>query len=507
MSKNPLEVSPVWCNNKIITYDFCLEAYECLSGTTSPMPTLYNGKVYYTIPTSPQTFLWWSSNLNKWVFSVTLGTPNNITLDYTGDYPYTSTVKWDGDFDDSSYFRTCDCTCFTKPTYNGNQFLPINECGVITIYPMNINCIPIPPSKVGGNGSLSLQIAGGTPPYSVRLLNTTGNVILSNSTLILIPNLQPGTYFVEITDNFGDFQQVINCTIVAPPPPTPTPTPLPPIPSYPEYLFCMNITFMGGDRKTYSYQFIFTIYSFTSINNIITPIFISNTGNEFVSWDSNNWSLSALTSSQLSTSLGVQSTVNWNIVNTRQFQSPFDYSDMPFGSWQLIINQPIGSPIINSTGSNCPIPILVFWINESWWQYYGSNIPSQYRGTTCGGDNETPYFRWMVQNLGGLTVTKYDILCTNNGNTYFDVTDISSGQTGVSDTIPWITSPTPPIINPTTGSGTANSQGWKGPCLPSLADPNFTVTLTATLSDATTLTASINFIYCQNILNGICQIN
>jgi hypothetical protein len=68
MSKGLLELSPTWCNNKIITYDFCLEAYDCLSGTTSPMPTLYNSKVYYTIPTSPTTYLWWSINLNKWVF-------------------------------------------------------------------------------------------------------------------------------------------------------------------------------------------------------------------------------------------------------------------------------------------------------------------------------------------------------------------------------------------------------------------------------------------------------
>jgi hypothetical protein len=512
MSKGLLELSPTWCNNKIITYDFCLDAYDCLSGTTSPMPTLYNSKVYYEISaTTPTTYLWWSSNLNKWVFSVTLGTPSNITLDYTGDYPYTSTVKWDGDFVDSSYFRTCDCTCFTKPNYSDNNFLPINECGVITIYPMGISCTPIPPSKVGGTGSLSLLITGGTPPYSIRLLNSTGNStygVISSSNVFNIPNLLPGTYFVEVTDNFGDFQQVINCSITTTTTSTTTTTTLPQTPSYPEYSFCMQVNLINQVRQSQGFAISFVIYSFISINNIITPIFISNTGYEFVSWDYTNnlWSLSALTSSQFSSSLGVQTPTNWKIIN----QTPIPFingSNLPLGSWSLIptpFNTYSGT--ISAVPAVCKAPTLVFWINESWWQYYGANIPSQYRGSSCGGNNKTPYFRWMVQNLGGLTVTKYDILCTNNANTYFDVTDINSGQTGVSDTIPWITSPTPPIINPTTGSGTANSQGWKGACLSSFVNPNFTVTLTATLSNTTTLTASINFIYCQTVTNGICGI-
>lgn len=506
MSKVSLEVSPVWCNNKIITYDFCLTPYACLSGTTSPMPTLYNGKVYYTIPTSPQTFLWWSINVNKWIFSEVLGTVGSITLDYQGDYPYDRGTKWDGNFG-TGYFRTCDCTCFTKPNYTGNQFLPINECGIITIHPMVVNCISSSPIKVGGNGSISVQIAGGTPPYSIRLLNTTGNVIISNSNLILIPNLQPGTYFIEITDNFGDFQQVINCTIIAPPPPpTPTPTPLP-IPSYQEFTFCLSIRVSSAERVTIGYNLTFSLYSFNYINNIVTPIYISITGEEFVSWDYTNnlWSLSATSLSQLTTQLGPQTPSTWKMTNLTPLL-PFPTITVPTGVWSLFNTVPTYTGPIGATRGICVKQlVLLFWIEEGWWQYYGSNIPNQYRGSSCGGNNKTPHFRWSIQNLGNYIVTDYEMLCTHDGtgDVYWDITNINPTQYQVSDTIPW---QSPAVTGSTVNNSLRNNRGWQGPCLPSLSNPNFTVTLTANISGGIQLIAKINFTYCQTIPTGLCII-
>lgn len=504
-------------NIKIITYDFCLTPYNCLSGTTSPMPTLYNSKVYYSIPTSPTTYIWWSSNLNKWVFSETLGTPSNITLNYTGDYPYTSGVKWDGNFVGSEYFKTCDCTCFEKPNYSGNNFLPINECGVITIYPMGISCLPIPPSTINGNGSLSLFISGGTPPYSIRLLNQTGNSTYgSSSNIFNIPNLLPGTYFVEVTDNFGDFQQVINCTIPVPPTTTTTTIPLPPTPSYQESTFCLyiKITQIGVSRTPVTLELFLTfyLYGFTSLNNVITPIYISDTTNEFVYWNYNNnfWYLSANTSSQLVTGpsgLGNQTTNNWSIINSPSPPTPVSNSYVPIGNWSLINPPNQGtSDVINTIGRqpcDTKIPSLYFYINESWWFYYNANIPNQYRGSSCGGGNDTPWFKWNVINLPiGVSVSNFNILCvkTSTSDKYFEVTGINGNQIGVSSTIPWIG--TPSIGTTIGGLGLMNSEGWQGPCSPT----NYTVTLTANLSNLTTITRTITFIYCNTITNGLCSI-
>lgn len=397
--------------------------------------------------------------------------------------------------------------------YSQQNYLPVNECGVITIYPMTVNCIPIPPLFPSGKGSLTLQIVGGTPPYSINLLNFTGNVIISNSNLANIPNLLPGTYFVEITDSFGDFQQVINCTIPEPTTTTTTTSSLPVnVPSYQEYSFCMTIRLKRditpSITEKYNDDLFFTLYSFSNVNNIISPIFISNTGNEFVVWDNPNWSLSATPSSQLYTYLTNQQLSNWDIVNTTPFPSsptPFTAANLPLGSYTITPN--VIPPIAGSINSyqGCKPPTLFLFINESWWQYYGANIPSQYRGSSCSGNNKTPWFKWSTQNLGGVTVTDYEILCVNNGtgNIYFDVMGITSTQFQISDTIPWIGSPT---INPTTGGGITNGKGWEGPCLPPLTNQNFTVTLTANLSVGPPLTASINFIYCQTVTNGICGI-
>jgi hypothetical protein len=278
----------------------------------------------------------------------------------------------------------------------------------------------------------------------------------------------------------------------------------------------MNINLkrvVGTVSYPYSDSISFLLYSFTNVSGITTPIFISNSGEELIVWDYNinNWSLSASSSSTLNIYLTGQTFTNWDIINTTSLPSiPFTPTNLPLGPWYLIPSSglPPTPPItgtINTFFGICKQPTLFLFINESWWQYYGANIPSQYRGSSCDGNNKTPWFKWSTQNLGGVTVTDYEILCTNNGtgNIYFDVTGIDSTQFQISDTIPWIGSPT---INPTTGGGIVNSKGWEGPCLSPLTNQNFTVTLTANLSVGGPLTASINFIYCQTVTNGICGI-
>ena len=100
-----------------------------------------------------------------------------------------------------------------------------NECDVITIFPMGVQCyVTHPTNSISHNGSATLQITGGTPPYNIMWDN--GNISTT------ISNLGPGSYGSTVVDFYGDFTANTICvltgvTISPTPTPTPTPTPLP----------------------------------------------------------------------------------------------------------------------------------------------------------------------------------------------------------------------------------------------------------------------------------------
>jgi hypothetical protein len=525
--------SPAWCDQKIITYDFCLELGSCgggcCSGSTSPAGIYPNsgiGKVYYIIPTDGgSTYIWWNSSQNRWEFSVILGVQAGVYLNYTGEYPYSSSVNWSGEITEGNYFRTCDCTCFSQPNYIQPNYLPVNECGIITIHPMTIQCFPTAPTTLKEKGSLTIVINGGTPPYTVRLINPRGNRLGNyytvNSNSITIPNLSPGTYFIEVRDQFGDFQQLINCTV---PPPTPTPTPTPTVTlpensiNFFEYTFCMQLIFLNKETQLNETIFCnFRVFSFTLINNIPTPNWISSSQNEIIYFDTtfNYWRLSASTSSNLVTtylgpyySPSIWNANDWFILSNVGSSTVYPYST-PWSSNRNLNTTYNGYTFdgvnpIRASRPSCQIPYVNLAINESWWQVWNANMPSIYRGSACGG-NQTPPIIWQVFNISPLTVLYYDILCydqTNPGITYLDVTNIPPTITSINNTTNW--SSTPAVVNTPTASGTMNSQGWKGPC-PALSTQFFNITITVTLDNFSTLTATINFITCQTIINGVCN--
>jgi hypothetical protein len=119
-----------------------------------------------------------------------------------------------------------------EPTPIPTQPLPINECNVITIFPMTVECVTINPSTpTSADGEMSVSITGGTPPYTIIWSN--GNVAPA------IQNLSIGKYTATIIDYYGDFTAVTTCSLVSQydcefsgyvqnfitePTPTPTPT-------------------------------------------------------------------------------------------------------------------------------------------------------------------------------------------------------------------------------------------------------------------------------------------
>jgi hypothetical protein len=90
-----------------------------------------------------------------------------------------------------------------------------NECDVITIYPMEVQCniIQEPSNYNTSDGIISLLITGGTAPYTIQWSN--------GQTTEQLTNVGYGFYTVLVTDYYNDFSAITTCGFYVP---TPTPT-------------------------------------------------------------------------------------------------------------------------------------------------------------------------------------------------------------------------------------------------------------------------------------------
>lgn len=83
-----------------------------------------------------------------------------------------------------------------------------NECDVLTIFPMSVECITLnPTSDISFDGSTQLYITGGTPPYTIQWD--------FGSFAPALNNLGPGEYNARITDYYGDFIIDTTCVLTA----------------------------------------------------------------------------------------------------------------------------------------------------------------------------------------------------------------------------------------------------------------------------------------------------
>lgn len=98
--------------------------------------------------------------------------------------------------------------CFQTPPKPTVTYVNVNECGVTTIFPMEVECvITNPTTPISNDGVASISITGGTPPYTVRWGN--GNISTS------IMNLNPGSYSAVISDYWGDYVIDTTCVLSA----------------------------------------------------------------------------------------------------------------------------------------------------------------------------------------------------------------------------------------------------------------------------------------------------
>jgi hypothetical protein len=172
------------------------------------------------------------------------------------------------------------------PTQQPKQIIPkfTNECEPITLFPMGVECLLTHPSPSSSDGSISLMITGGTPPYYISWEN--GNIAP------IIYNLTAGIYKATVIDSYGDFTANTECTLTgSTPTPSPTPTPTPTSP-YITYDLCMvtNILKKGVYSQTQ------TDFSPNGLYNS-KPSWISNDSTQTIYWDStlSQWKVSAST--------------------------------------------------------------------------------------------------------------------------------------------------------------------------------------------------------------------
>jgi hypothetical protein len=111
-----------------------------------------------------------------------------------------------------------------------------NECGVITLFPMSVSCSSVnPTSSTSSDGSATLIITGGTPPYLIQWAN--GNI---NQTIL---NLSKGSYTATVSDSDGDNVITVTCNLVAPTTTTTTTTTTIPVPPCVDFCLTFEATY------------------------------------------------------------------------------------------------------------------------------------------------------------------------------------------------------------------------------------------------------------------------
>ena len=177
-----------------------------------------------------------------------------VSFDYTK--PYTGVVKLNTPASTVCATPTSTPTPTATPTYTPTQTVtptttltptpsktpqitpsnsPLvklkNDCEVFTLFDMGITCYPIsiPSSTSSTDGILSIQVTGGTAPYSFYWAGGQ-----RTQTLVGVPQ---GNYQVTVVDYYGDYTATTVCSLFPPSPtPTSTVTPTPtntPAPLYP----------------------------------------------------------------------------------------------------------------------------------------------------------------------------------------------------------------------------------------------------------------------------------
>ena len=278
----------------------------------------------------------------------------------------------------------------------------INQCNVLTIFPMGVQCVVDNPSSIQAvDGSVFLNITGGTPPYNVMWDN--------NNTGPYLEFLPLGSYTATVVDNFGDYTATTTC-ILQLPSPTPTPIPSPtPTPSSVYYDFCINITQNNTVTRTH----------FTN-NGVVNnkPSWISDDNLYVVNWNTSiaKWVYKLVTYTGTS----------FNVVNSNP-------SVPPINNWQYFGGNASVTGNIGYCTTGTPLSMSV-QTNSPIYGGDGSVVITPFGGVI-------PY-QYSITN--GLTYQNSTMFTSLNGGTY-NVVILDASGTTFTQTVTLIAPPPPTV--------------------------------------------------------------
>ena len=248
----------------------------------------------------------------------------------------------------------------TKPI----SIKPANECEVLTLFPMVLICNNTNPSTLEScDGSISLMVSGGTPPYEINWEQGGYGQTIDNLTY--------GDYPVTVVDSYGDFTATTICSLI--PETTTTSTSTTTTTTLPAYSgLCMNIIDTIGANSEI-HQFLFNGY----LNGMPTWISDDNLYNIY-------WS-TGTTSQWL-----VDGWTNGIIYNSNT-------STPPLTGWQFLGGDCLGSYIITVLEGDCVNNVII-------------NLSINVNSPTCGNNGSI-----IVTANGGSPAYQYSI---NGGTTY-----------------------------------------------------------------------------------------
>jgi hypothetical protein len=88
--------------------------------------------------------------------------------------------------------------------------ITINDCTPITILPLGIDCVTLAaPTQNYLYGSLSVNVTGGTAPYSIFWKSPNGVTSYGNNVI----NVPVGNYVVTVVDYWGDLTATTTCSL------------------------------------------------------------------------------------------------------------------------------------------------------------------------------------------------------------------------------------------------------------------------------------------------------